>query len=82
MIHIFPHFMTFLQPYYELKKYIISQTDTLVGLYLTVTPAVPPPISVGSCGLSFLLLNPLFHTIPSLSLHPSQADAMTFLAAA
>lgn len=42
----------------------------------------PPPPPIYSRNLLFFPLNPLFHTIPSPSLCPSLADAMTFLAAA
>lgn len=49
-------------------------------IHSSCTPS--PSFSVYLRSLSFLLLNPLFHTIPFPSLCPSLADAMTFLAAA
>lgn len=51
----------------------MSYIKTLHSSYIS-----PLPLSVYSWGLLFLLLNPLFHTIPSPSLCPSLADAMTF----
>lgn len=47
-----------------------------VNLFRLPLPPLHP------CGLLFLPLNPLFRTIHTPSLRPSQDDAMTFLAAA